>query len=52
MIYCKVDDREKERGKSCRVHSLYGFGTENIKDIARKYDGFTSFGAENGVFWL
>lgn len=52
MIYCKVDEREKERSKLCRVHSLYGVGMENIEDIARKYDGFTSFGVENGVFWL
>lgn len=32
--------------------SSHGFGMENIKDIARKYDGFTSYGVESGVFWL
>lgn len=32
--------------------SVHGLGMENIKDVARKYDGFTSYGVENGVFWL
>lgn len=32
--------------------SSHGFGMENIKDIARKYDGFTNYGVENGVFWI
>lgn len=35
-----------------RNASEHGFGMQNIKEIARKYDGFTSYGVKNGLFWM
>lgn len=35
-----------------RNASEHGIGMQNIREIARKYDGFTSYGVKDDLFWM
>ena len=48
----EVEERNGVLITAKRNASEHGFGMQNIKEIARKYDGYTSYGVKDDLFWV